>query len=171
MNLKLFAALALVTGAQLLAVEYTTAPRCPTGTYWINEFTRGERVVADAIRHSRVVRWKADDKDKRQQWAISEMGRYGYMITNIVTSQPIIMSIAGQYFTAMEAILRGVASEEYYAQRYTMFKLIAVPGKADTFYLQEPTKNEYFSVGSDGGMVRWKATGENSQYFKLTCVY
>ena len=39
-----------------------------------------------------------------------------------------------------------------------------------SFYIQEDTRNEYVAIGSNGGILRWAANGNNDQQWNIVSV-
>lgn len=93
---------------------------------------------------------------KSQRWTLEQVGPDAdnkYRIRNMGNGQYITMAWNGWYWAG--------------EGKPTVFKFVPGPKGSDRHYILEDTKSEYFSVGSDGGLVRWSLTGGSTQLFAI----
>lgn len=125
----------------------------------IAEWPYGLRLVSQANNNvvatgsdGRVRVW-ANNGGKDQAWRFVKDGSR-YRLMNLQNDQFACIAWNGWYWRNTDNIAT-----------FTLAPGTTPATKA--FRLQENTKSEYFSVGSDGGMVRWAATNQATQEFGL----
>ncbi len=127
--------------------------------YEIEEGTKNERLGVDG--RNQVVRWRANGKDDQKfllvplgdQWVniVSKKGRGNYCTVSIHDS-------TGRMFAQEK-------KETGKHKKNQQFRLI--PHEDGWYEIEEGTKNERVSVGSNGAICRWFKTKEKSQRFRF----
>lgn len=119
----------------------------PYGFYVFQDAAKNKVVATGS--NGRVLIWDKTNS-KEQVWRfLKDGGRF--RLQNMQNDQFASIAWNGWYWRGSDNI--------------ATFSLVSAAG--GKFRLQENTKNEYFTVGGDGGMVRWSATGDARQEFAL----